>query len=87
MKNVIRLGDPTTHGGRVLSAATHYMAFGKPVARVGDICACPIPGHQVCVIVEGDASWSIDGRAVAIDGCKTSCGARLIATLQQVVGE
>ena len=84
MKNVIRLGDPTSHGGRVLTAAFHYTAFGKPVARVGDTCVCPIPGHQVCIIVEGDPHWSIDGRAVALSGCKTSCGASLISTLSQV---
>lgn len=87
MKNVIRIGDPTTHGGRVVSAASNYSAFGKPVARVGDQCVCPIPGHQVCFIVEGDSSWTIDGRAVALDGCKTSCGASLISTLGQVGGE
>lgn len=87
MKNVIRLGDPTNHGGRVVTAALHYKAFGKPVARVGDMCVCPIPGHQACFIVEGDASWTIDGRAVALNGCKTSCGASLISTLSAVGGE
>jgi uncharacterized Zn-binding protein involved in type VI secretion len=87
MKNVIRLGDPTSHGGRVVSAASNYMAFGKAVARVGDRCVCPIQGHQICFIVEGDSSWTIDGASVALDGCKTSCGASLISTLGQVSGE
>lgn len=87
MKAVIRIGDPTSHGGRVVSAATHYVAFGKPVARVGDRCICPVPGHQVCIIVEGDSSWTIDGRPVALHGCKTSCGASLISTRGQVGGE
>lgn len=87
MKNVIRLGDPTSHGGRVVSAASNYTAFGKAVARVGDRCVCPITGHQVCFIVEGDSSWTIDGRAVAVSGCKTSCGATLISTLGQVGGD
>jgi uncharacterized Zn-binding protein involved in type VI secretion len=87
MKNVIRLGDPTSHGGRVVSAASNYSAFGKGVARVGDRCICPVPGHQICVIVEGDSSWTIDGASVALDGCKTSCGASLISTLGQVSGE
>ncbi len=87
MKNVIRLGDPTNHGGRVVTAASNYNAFGKPVARVGDMCVCPIPGHQACFIVEGDSSWTIDGRAVALNGCKTSCGASLISTLSAVGGE
>lgn len=87
MKGVIRLGDPTTHGGRVVSAASSYTAFGRAIARVGDRCVCPISGHQICFIVEGDSSWSIDGRAVALDGCKTSCGASLISTLPKVAGE
>ncbi len=87
MKNVIRLGDPTSHGGRVVSAASNYTAFGKGVARVGDRCVCPISGHQICFIVEGDSSWMIDGRAVAVAGCKTSCGASLISTLGQVSGD
>lgn len=87
MKGVIRLGDPTSHGGRVVSASSNYSAFDKPVACVGDQCVCPIQGHQICVIVEGDSSWTINGRAVALDGCKTSCGASLISTMGQVVGE
>lgn len=87
MKNVIRLGDATTHGGRVVSAASNYTAFGKAVACLGDRCVCPIPGHQICIIVEGDSSWTINGRAVALAGCKTSCGASLISSLPQVGGE
>lgn len=87
MKNIIRIGDPTSHGGRVVSGASNYMAFGKAIACVGDACACPISGHQVCFIVEGDSSWSINGRAVALDGCKTSCGASLISTLPNVRGD
>lgn len=87
MKNIIRIGDLTSHGGRVVSGAANYMAFGKAIACVGDACACPISGHQVCFIVEGDSSWSINGRAVALDGCKTSCGASLISTLPNVRGD
>ena len=87
MKRVIRIGDSTSHGGRVISAASNYLAFGKMVACVGDSCICPMPGHQLCIIVEGDSSWQIDGRQVALEGCKTSCGASLISTLSTVVGE
>ena len=32
-KGVIRLGDKTTHGGRVLSAASGTMVLGKPAER------------------------------------------------------
>lgn len=81
MKRVIRLGDPTSHGGVVVSASPTTVINGKPVARVGDTVTCPIKGHGTVVIVEGDSSWSVDGRAVALEGHKTSCGASLISTL------
>lgn len=83
-KRVIRLGDPTTHGGVVVSATEHLQMFDKPVARLGDKVTCPIPGHGVCTIVEGDPLWSIDGIPVALEGHKTSCGASLILTLPNV---
>ncbi len=84
MRRVIRLGDPTSHGGKVASAAGNYSMMGKNVARVGDICTCPIKGHNNCTIAEGDPNWTIDGRAVALEGHKTSCGAVLISTLGNV---
>ena len=45
MRNVIRLNDPTSHGGKVESVtANHFTVQGIAVARVGDPCSCPIPG-------------------------------------------
>ena len=36
-KAVIRLGDPTDHGGAVVAvSATHHTVDGLPVARVGE---------------------------------------------------
>ncbi|MGI4844930.1 MAG: PAAR domain-containing protein [Janthinobacterium lividum] len=82
MRNVIRLGDPTSHGGKVESAgADHFTVDGIPVARVGDVCSCPIKGHDNCTIAEGEPDHVIDGVAVAYDGHKTTCGATLIATV------
>ncbi|QLI81303.1 PAAR domain-containing protein [Chitinibacter fontanus] len=84
MKRVIRLGDPTSHGGVVISAAPKSVLFDKPVARVGDKVTCPIKGHGTCPIVEGDPTWLVDGKAVALEGHKTACGAALISTMPQV---
>jgi uncharacterized Zn-binding protein involved in type VI secretion len=82
MKNVIRIGDPTSHGGKVVSSgAPHFRVSGKSVALVGDRCMCPIQGHQSCVIVSGNANHVVNGKQVAYDGDKTSCGAKLISTL------
>jgi uncharacterized Zn-binding protein involved in type VI secretion len=82
MRNVIRLGDPTSHGGKVESvSANHFTVDGIPVARVGDVCSCPIAGHDNCTIAEGDPDHVIDGVAVAYEGHKTTCGATLTATI------
>lgn len=87
MKNVIRVGDPTSHGGVVETGDSTFEVDGRAVARVGDICTCPIAGHQGCVIVEGDPAFVIGGRAVAFDGHKTSCGAVLHSTSSNFGGE
>jgi uncharacterized Zn-binding protein involved in type VI secretion len=88
MPNVIRLGDPTSHGGKVVSvSATHFTVGDIAVARVGDVCSCPIKGHDNCTIAEGDPHHVIDGIAVAYDGHKTTCGAALMATTGKFAAE
>jgi uncharacterized Zn-binding protein involved in type VI secretion len=88
MRNIIRLGDPTSHGGKVESvSATHFTVGGLAVARVGDKCSCPIKGHDNCTIAEGDPHHVIDGIAVAHDGHKTTCGATLMPTTGNYGGE
>lgn len=81
MRGVIRLNDPTSHGGMVVSAAPNSTVMGLRVARRGDICLCPQPGHGACIIIEGDPTVLIDGVPVAFDGHRTSCGAVLITTV------
>jgi uncharacterized Zn-binding protein involved in type VI secretion len=81
MPCIIRLNDPTSHGGKVIGATGDYFVMGLSVARVGDTCSCPHRGHDGCVIAEGDPNFIVDGRAVAFEGHKTSCGASLIATV------
>jgi uncharacterized Zn-binding protein involved in type VI secretion len=80
MKNVIRLGDPTSHGGKVIAASGTSFVNGIAVARKGDACICPITGHSSCVIVEGDPMVLVGGIPVAFQGHKTSCGATLISS-------
>jgi uncharacterized Zn-binding protein involved in type VI secretion len=80
MPNIVRLNDPTSHGGNVVNvAATHFTVHGVAVARVGDKCTCPMHGDGT--ITEGDSRHTIDGIAVAYEGHKTSCGATLKSTI------
>lgn len=82
MKRVIRLGDLTSHGGKVIDVrARHFKLGGIPVAIVGDLCSCPIPGHNGCVIATGSAHHRIDGIPVAYEGDVTSCGAELTSSV------
>ena len=81
MRGVIRLGDPTSHGGKVLTGAPKSAVMGVAVARQGDKCSCPHRGHNNCTIAEGDPQVTIDGVPVAFDGHKTRCGATLISTM------
>lgn len=81
-KRVIRVGDPTSHGGKVIAtSAPHFTVDGIPVALVGDACICPKKGHKNCKIATGDPDHTIDGVAVAYEGCLTTCGATLISTV------
>lgn len=79
----IKLGDETSHGGKVLEASQHSDTGGKGIARVGDKVSCP--KHGSGTIASGDATMIVDGKPAARHGDKTSCGATLIAGQQVTV--
>lgn len=82
MPNVVRIGDSTSHGGKVIeSGAPHFIVGGKAIALVGDKCICPIKRHQNCSIAIGNQRQLISGKAVAYEGDITTCGAILISTV------
>lgn len=87
MKGVIRFGDKTDHGGSVISASPTFLCWGKGVARVGDLVACPKDGHGVTPIVEGHATFTDRGKPVAFDGHRAACGCKLISSLTTVSSE
>ncbi|MBT0571814.1 PAAR domain-containing protein [Curvibacter sp. CHRR-16] len=85
-RKIIVVGDPTSHGGTVISGSPTRSIQGKAIARMGDSVDCPqkYPDkspHGVNAIVEGDPTCLIDGVPVALDGHKTACGCSLIGTV------
>jgi uncharacterized Zn-binding protein involved in type VI secretion len=81
MANVIRLGDPTSHGGKVVACSSkNHQAGSLPMAVVGDKVMCPIKGHENCTIATGNPKHRINGQFVAYDGDQTTCGAVLQST-------
>jgi uncharacterized Zn-binding protein involved in type VI secretion len=83
MRKVIRLGDTTTHGGKVIStSAPHFKVDGTPVACIGDACTCFLPGHTGCTIASGSLRHHVNGVSIAFEDDVTSCGERLKSSLQ-----
>ena len=82
MIDLIRLGDATDHGGKVISASRTMDFDGKAVARKGDHVKCPQhPDVNPNVILEGDAKITDHGVPVARQGHKATCGCSLISSL------
>lgn len=79
--SIVRLGDPTSHGGKVITASMTHLINGLGIARVGDSVVCPIAGHGINPIVEGMPTYLIGGRMVALHGHHSACGCTLIASL------
>lgn len=79
MQDIIRLGDSTSHGGKVLEAFNQTNLNGRPMAGVGHKVACPLC-KGVFPIIEGSTLLDVAGIAVALHGMKTACGASLIAS-------
>jgi uncharacterized Zn-binding protein involved in type VI secretion len=74
-----RLGDTSSHGGTIISGSVTAFANGKPVARMGDMHVCPIPGHGVTPIVGGSMNTATDGRPNARFGDIAGCGAVIVS--------
>lgn len=82
---IITVGDKTDHGGVVTSGSSKHDINGRPIARKGDTVSCPqsYPGgapHGVNKIIRGHATFTIGGVAVAVEGCETECGCKLIGS-------
>jgi uncharacterized Zn-binding protein involved in type VI secretion len=79
-RGVIRLGDKTTHGGEVISAAEDFTVLGKRVAVEGDSTYCPKCKGNFPIQPSGSTRRH-RGKQVAYDHDLTTCGAKLISSI------
>ncbi len=79
MRPQARLGDASSHGGTIITGSVTTIVNGRPVARMGDMHVCPIPGHGVTPIVGGSMNTATDGKPNARMGDVTGCGAVIIS--------
>ncbi|WP_354317656.1 MULTISPECIES: PAAR domain-containing protein [unclassified Pseudomonas] len=79
MRNIIRLGNTTDHGGTVIDFIPHTNLNSNPMAGKGNMVFCPLCKGEF-PIIEGSDTYRVNGVSVALDGMKTACGASLIAS-------
>lgn len=79
MKPIVRIGDTTNHGGKVIDAISHTILNGRAIAGKGCMVFCPLC-RGAFPIMEGSTTYRVNGVPVALDGMKTACGATLIAS-------
>jgi uncharacterized Zn-binding protein involved in type VI secretion len=81
MMDIVRFGDATDHGGKVISTSSTMSFDGRFVARKGDEVSCPKHDIRPNLIIEGDESMMDDGVPIARHGYRAVCGCRLISSL------
>lgn len=79
-RGIIRMGDKTSHGGEVVSAADSFTVLGKQVALEGDMATCPKCKGKF-LIEPADNTHKHHGKRVAFEGDLTACGARLFSSV------
>ncbi len=77
MPRVVRIGDPSDHGGEMVSASGHFTVNGKQVCVSGDMHQCPIHGHGTTPVTSTSKTKS-NGKSVVRVGDVAGCGAVLI---------
>jgi uncharacterized Zn-binding protein involved in type VI secretion len=79
-RGIIRLGDKTSHGGKVISASQDFKVLSKAVAVQGNMVSCPkCKGAFPIQPKKSDRTHS--GKLVAYDGDMAACGAKLISSI------
>ncbi|GLQ50734.1 PAAR domain-containing protein [Dyella flava] len=73
MKVPACLGDPTSHGGKIITASSSYVFHSRKAAVLDDLVSCPIHGDNP--IVESGDGFSDEGRSLVVSGCRSRCGA------------
>lgn len=72
------LGDPSTHGGVVITASGFVTINGKRVTVTGDLHSCPIHGHGITGITASSSLLKVNGISVVRQGDFAGCGAAII---------
>jgi len=79
-RRVIRLGDETDHGGKVISVSSGTIVMGMEAALEDDMTFCPKCKGKFPIKPDG-AGARHEGRPYGYDGDVAAYGAKLISSL------
>jgi uncharacterized Zn-binding protein involved in type VI secretion len=91
-RQIIVVGDSTSHGGKVITGSETHSVGDKPIARLFDLVDCPqrYPDgrpHGINKIIEAHPTFTVGDRRVALHGHRTECGCTLVGSTAFAVGE
>ncbi|MDR3104218.1 MAG: PAAR domain-containing protein [Yokenella regensburgei] len=81
MKGIIRKGDKLSSGGYVTTGSETMKFEDIGVAHKDDPVDCPLEGHNPSFIAEGHPTFLDNGRQVAFNNYRCTCGCLLISSL------
>ncbi|WP_118987741.1 PAAR domain-containing protein [Photorhabdus sp. CRCIA-P01] len=84
MSGVVCLGDATNRGGKVITASSTIYFDDKQAALVGDLIDCPIDGHGVNPIIEGDDTVQENGCSIVVHNCRCLCGCHVLSSMPHI---
>ena len=77
-KAIVRLGDPSDHGGTMITAGGSFRVDGITVCVDQDMHQCPIKGHGVTPVTSTTAITKTNGKGILRVGDRAGCGAVII---------
>jgi uncharacterized Zn-binding protein involved in type VI secretion len=77
MGQVVRLGDTSDHGGKMITATGGFTVDDLPGCVSGDMHQCPQKGHGTTSVMSSSNCTGLD-RAIIRTGDFAGCGARIV---------
>lgn len=78
MKKIVRLGDLSDHGGKMITATAHFACNKLKVCVDQDLHSCPIKDHGITPVT-ATGTFKSAGKRVIRTGDVAGCGAVLIS--------
>ena len=77
MTAIVRLNDPSDHGGKMVSASGTFTTDKIKTCLDQDQHSCPIPGHGTTPVTAAGYTLTCNGTKVLHVGDKAGCGATI----------